>query len=966
MRPLRLEIEGLTSFREKQKIDFSNLDLFVITGPTGSGKSSILDAIALALYGRAPRMGGQGNSQLVSHGLALARILFEFEAQGVAYRIARRLPHNGAQTAALERQDDGEWLPEVLDGGVQPVNRRLVEVLGLDFEAFQRTVLLPQGDFAAFLSGDPPERRRILIRLLDLGRYQDAARIAGTRATNLAAEAGAAEHQIAAQYKGIDEAALADANAKRAAADAAHAEAVEARVALEALAGDLADAARQLSDLQAMDRELAAAQQRIARLSDDFAAIEPDQTAARAAATKAAAKCEGAARRRDEAAGALQETLRLTGGDARLADLDAALRTCAHEDTQLQQLYERRTGVEAEVSLRAHELDAANAALAEARAAEEAAAEADTAAQERREAARAGRDAAAERDRAVREAAEAEAELAAALPARETAAAAAAAAEADETVARTHRDHLKAENEAAAFRTHLGVGEPCPVCRQIVGAIPIAEADLEASIAEAERALRAASSRHREAIAAAASAKARHGEAVRRAVGARARLAEAPAAPSLDEAEGLWRGAADGAAETAGRLRERADATADAGRKQLGAHGAHATAAAGLSGLDGEIASANARRSAAWATIEAGFPGASHAAVAEEVRVRRQRVAEARSADAAARTAFDDAHQAVTEAEAAVAAVAGRAATIGAAAMEERGTLGQLLARSAVLVALPPLPAPQDRIGEGLRDLSAFVAQYGDIIAEAVRATTGRRADLEARLAGALAARGLNPRSLGEVHVRAAVADFVTDAALRRQAAENAAARIAADLATKARLEGEAAEKRKAAVLHQTLANALQANNFIDFILAESVQRLAAAASTELKSISAGRYSLRAQNIGFVVVDHANADEQRSVSTLSGGETFLASLALATALARSITDIAGVALGARLEAMFIDEGFGTLDPEALDMVVEALERLRDTDRMVGIITHVPALAERIPDGLAVERAGNASKVVARS
>ena len=91
MRPIALTIEGLTSFREPQAIDFSDLDLFVITGPTGAGKSSILDAITLALYGNVPRVNSHELRDLISHGSSYMRVSLDFEVGGQHYRVARRL-----------------------------------------------------------------------------------------------------------------------------------------------------------------------------------------------------------------------------------------------------------------------------------------------------------------------------------------------------------------------------------------------------------------------------------------------------------------------------------------------------------------------------------------------------------------------------------------------------------------------------------------------------------------------------------------------------------------------------------------------------------------------------------------------------------------------------------------------------------------------------------------------------------
>jgi exonuclease SbcC len=97
----------------------------------------------------------------------------------------------------------------------------------------------------------------------------------------------------------------------------------------------------------------------------------------------------------------------------------------------------------------------------------------------------------------------------------------------------------------------------------------------------------------------------------------------------------------------------------------------------------------------------------------------------------------------------------------------------------------------------------------------------------------------------------------------------------------------------------------------------------------------------------FAVVDHHNADTVRSVRTLSGGETFLASLALALSLADQVVELAAGG-SARLESIFLDEGFGTLDPETLDTVAAAIEELGSQGRMVGLVSHVRDLAERLP------------------
>jgi exonuclease SbcC len=128
----------------------------------------------------------------------------------------------------------------------------------------------------------------------------------------------------------------------------------------------------------------------------------------------------------------------------------------------------------------------------------------------------------------------------------------------------------------------------------------------------------------------------------------------------------------------------------------------------------------------------------------------------------------------------------------------------------------------------------------------------------------------------------------------------------------------------------------------------EAVRRLVIGASEILRELSVGQYALTIDDSGnFLVTDHHNADEQRSARTLSGGETFLASLSLALALSDQLAELATKG-AARLDAIFLDEGFGTLDPETLDTVAATVENLAARGRMVGVVTHVRELAERVP------------------
>ena len=142
---------------------------------------------------------------------------------------------------------------------------------------------------------------------------------------------------------------------------------------------------------------------------------------------------------------------------------------------------------------------------------------------------------------------------------------------------------------------------------------------------------------------------------------------------------------------------------------------------------------------------------------------------------------------------------------------------------------------------------------------------------------------------------------------------------------------------------------------------------LAADASARLQHLTSDRYRLTTDEGGdFAVIDQLNGDERRSVKTLSGGETFLASLALALALSERLPELAGSGGAVSLESLFLDEGFGSLDAAALDIAIEGLERLAGGRRMIGVISHVPEIAERLPDRVQVLKSPEGSRILGAS
>lgn len=199
MRPHKLQLEGFTCYRQPTEISFDGLDLFAITGPTGSGKSSIVDGITYALYGRVPRLGSEVRS-LISLGSERLQAAFEFAVNGDRYRVVRSTGHKGAAHVQLFRFDSAKEEWEGLEDRAAAVAKKIRGLLGLDYEGFIRSVLLPQGQFHLFLAGEPKERYQVLEELLRLDVYASIMQAANTHARSAEGEAVSLARRLAEDY----------------------------------------------------------------------------------------------------------------------------------------------------------------------------------------------------------------------------------------------------------------------------------------------------------------------------------------------------------------------------------------------------------------------------------------------------------------------------------------------------------------------------------------------------------------------------------------------------------------------------------------------------------------------------------------------------------------------------------------------------------------------------------------------
>jgi DNA repair protein SbcC/Rad50 len=997
MRLHRLQIKAFGPFAGVEVVDFDALGhagLFLLHGQTGAGKSSVLDAVCYALYGRVPGARGAVRPHLRSDHAPeteRAEVRLEFTVGNRRLEVTRspewqRPKRRGEGTTsekgsvALRERTGDRW--ETVTTRADELGLQMQDLLGMRLDQFTKVVLLPQGEFAAFLRADAESRRSLLQQLFSTGRFADVETWLAERRRDLGREVGqvrarsdellARADEHVAQLTGapppdksastdtaestpstpagrlrslaIEASELAESSAEAAEAATAHAEA--SRSALTA------------------GRELAARQATVATLAARAAgllAAEPEQDERRrlvAAARRAAPLVPhlvtiarlGAER---DTAGAALESARLDvpadlASAGRLA-IESSRMELGKELGRLSDAREVRDSLAEQTTALAELTGLATAATRSAAAATDQLA----AAEQRHTATLARLDqlTAAASGRTAAEASLAEAErVHRALKARTNLQAVIDQDEARLDDLRRRALELKEAwlslrerrlaGMAAELSARLVDGADCPVCGATEHPRPAPSHD-NAITKDAEEEAQDESFNAEQLVVKAreslASLRASLAENSERAAGttvkanktaitaAKAELAAADDAaarlPLERDALKAIAGQCTELTELARQFRESAVAHSSSAQAAIGQVRRLTTRLEKLRGADADIDSREARVQSELAAL-----GVLLAALDRHEHLT------------------GDYQGALAESETAYRAAG--FADAGAAA-------------AAVILAEP------------LTDLESLMTAHD----EQVAAVTLQLQD-PALLAAAQA----------EAPDLAVMLDAETADALQRRQAEQQHARVESSRVALNRLAGELEdhEEQSQSLLGESalvddLARCVEGSGgdnvlrmrLSSYVLAARLEEVAAAATERLQVMSDGRYSLVhtdalarggvRSGLGLRVVDGWTGVE-RDTATLSGGESFLASLALALGLADAVQAEAG---GALMQTLFIDEGFGMLDEETLDEVMTVLDGLRAGGRSVGLVSHVADLRARIPAQLEVRKSRVGSRIVAQ-
>lgn len=989
--------------------------LFLVHGATGSGKTSLLDAICFALFADVP--GARTKRALASHHAAEGTrpsVVLEFTVAGRRLRIERtpEFERPKRRGTGLLRVPASVTLEELIGGTWTPLSTRhdeaahlLADVLGLGLAQFAKVVVLPQGDVSAFLRSSPEDRRVLLERLFDIATFTDVEAWLAAERKRTAALVSDATAQLKHELSRLEDLlGMADATGSQGVTGWQETSLADVPEALTSVAAGLQS---EVTTLLAHADEADSA----ARRAGGALTLARETAQARARGDRAQRSLAREVARRDEIDALRERVRRARGAEALSGHLDALEVAAADQARCRAALDEVWAGLEAlgiephdpsalaDLAIRVHAADPivaemsqaviqrvrAGDVLAAARGEAEVAEAAASAIAERVLAAEvaltertdqvavlreiaAGHDAARHEHVEARRALDLATSITELMRTREAAVPELVAAQRDLLAAQDALVTLRArqlDGMAAALAAELSDGDPCPVCGSNEHPAPAAMSDLVTTeqVDDAERGHDSAAEAVERLRAQDTALQSRIDTLTEQ----RDRASTAPASSTdLDE---IVR-----AVETAEtRLHETV-----AARRELETVAPVLSAAqADLDAAREAATAAESRLSGARATL--GFATDAHAEVTAQVsRLRERHQVDCPCAGLAIDGGDASADDTVTV------RVHNRLATAvdTVAEAQERQTEAEQrrvaaevsAAHAAVERDFPDLAAAR---AARLRpsQLETHLVSISDheqavAVAEATLAEESVIAALAAPTPDLLAMESAHTTALGRVRTAQAAH---TRAEERLRAVETIRGPLTTQIAELSELRAEAATvKELADAVGGTGGGNELRMRLSSFVLAARLEKVIALANERLHAMDSGRYLLEHSDakvsgnarsgLDLRVLDQWTG-RSRETASLSGGESFMVSLALALGLADAVREEAG---GFDLGTLFIDEGFGSLDEDSLEHVLDVLDGLREGGRAVGVVSHVHDLRSRITHQVVVEKQTTGSTVHVRT
>ena len=935
MRPINLRLEGFTSFRQLTEVDFKELDIFAIVGPTGAGKTSLIDAMTYALYGCTARVGEKNISDLIHLGSQQASVLFEFKSRNKSYRIVRSMKRT-KKSILSQRQleymaSSGAWEP--LASSDRSLRRKVKEIIGLDFQGFIRSVVLPQGQFDQLLKGDVGERRKILSDLLQLNIYDRMGRLARSREKEAATRIEMLESQLDTEFS-----------------DATQNHKSELQGVLTCLR-EKTDKNKHLlkglTSIQIILEKIESRELQIVQLKNQQAQLQRKNLANKNEQKEIGAKLKRIEYISEQIATSRKEILyddrlyiRLTemrplsqrfnnilkSLESLTSELETASRKREMALSPHQALVDKKNSLAEEICTIQLKLDEAckrlehhkesHPPLETLRKLEQDALQIEMFNSERLKTQRSHEIIETELIIITGKTKHLESQLSLAKEA--------------------HRElghRIKTEGRVkivTEIQSSLEPGTECPVCNQSIIRLPEISPAINQDLSDEETS-------------------------------------------SLQAIADLEKDLEKYRIKLAVKKKELQLVLMD------------------KKSMDNKIHSIRENWPEEIQGLKKPKTPIFFDSLIKDRKTLREAISETRTKKMILTEKAQKAESNLQEIEeqASLLLKDKKVADVQIKKLAlERSTLEVNLGEWADQKHLQKSYSQLQKARESLKEHEEKATNFAIQTAQLKQILEDlSQDDTESKLNKKLIDKELEEQRLKILTINNNLDEMISDLNLRPSIrnlnnllkeieiqeteftrlvsatgrTEEKLTRIKIAIKRAASIRIECSNLKKAHSIAHQLGLDLRSSELLSFIQEEALARLAQDGSKHFQEFSAGRYRFVISAGGsFAVIDDWNAGEIRSVTTLSGGESFLASLALAIALSESLTYFCADPYQLQLESLFLDEGFSTLDPETLELVLGGVEALARQGRQIGVVSHIPALAQRLPHQIQVNKAINGS------